>query len=106
MRFTTKPRGPVMRVLCVAVAAAPLVGACTPASAGPGADAASPDATAAGPDSGPTNVIPLDALAPDADAIPEPGTFCSLPGSIVATSQGEVIMPGDVVVPGSDAGAP
>ncbi|HEX8796849.1 MAG TPA: hypothetical protein VF765_38120 [Polyangiaceae bacterium] len=39
-------------------------------------------------------------LPPDLDAMPPPGAFCALPGSVVFTEQGPEI------VPGSDASAP
>ena len=47
-------------------------------------------------------IIPLDAIAPDSSALPADGTFCSLPGSIVSTPLGEVIMPdGDGLASGA-----
>jgi glucose/arabinose dehydrogenase len=100
MRIPREPRRPHLRALAIAIATAPLMAGCTTSSAGPAADAASPDGTVSMQQTD-TGIIPLDALAPDADAIPEPGTFCSLPGSLVATQQGDVVMPGDAGSPDS-----
>jgi hypothetical protein len=80
-----------VRAVCV-LALAPWALACSPTSASPGLDGGPTDASA--PDDGP-KIIPLDALAPDANVIPGAGDFCALPGSLVATAQGIVIMPGD-----------
>jgi|HubBroStandDraft_4_1064222.scaffolds.fasta_scaffold18632_2 hypothetical protein len=90
--------------------AAPWALACSsPASGSPGGgyDASVSDTSADmgdASDGGPT-IIALDALAPDANVIPEAGDFCALPGSLIATAQGIVIMPAaDGSVP--DAGGP
>lgn len=102
MRITRGTRVPRFCALRLIAVATPFLAACTTTSAVLAPDAAAPDATIPSQDTG-TGIIPLDALAPDADAIPEPGTFCSLPGSLVATQQGNVIMPGDAGFPNSSS---
>jgi hypothetical protein len=91
---TPKPRDPRAcgaRTLCILIAA-PWALACssTPVAGAGGQDGSVTDASL---HDGGSTVIPLDALSPDADVIPEAGSFCALPGSLVATSQGIVIMP-------------
>jgi glucose/arabinose dehydrogenase len=41
-----------------------------------------------------TSDAAAEASTPPADAMPPSGSFCSLPGSVVATAQGTVVMPG------------
>jgi glucose/arabinose dehydrogenase len=78
------------------------------ATDGGASDAGSSSIDAAGPiaDAGsPTVDATVDAGSPDAasiatDAAPPPGSFCALPGSVVSTAQGPI------VIPGADAAAP
>jgi glucose/arabinose dehydrogenase len=81
--------------LLLALLAAPLALGCSPVDvAAGGADASLPDASVVSlvHDGGPV-IIPLDALAADADVIPEAGAFCALGGSIISTALGDYIMP-------------
>jgi glucose/arabinose dehydrogenase len=75
---------------------------CGPSSAGPPASGM-PDATVPpGADAGSDVVDAAQEGAPalSADAMPPPGSFCSLPGSVISTAQGNVIVPGgDAAVP-------
>ncbi len=91
--------GSIAVASCVFVASA-FVGACSSSGIASGKPEGGPDAAQ---DASP----PLDSssyvdtnLPPDLDATPPPGTFCSLPGSVVYTPNGPQIMPG------GDASAP
>ena len=76
------------------IMASPFAIGCSSTSASPGLDA-----SVGASDSGLT-VIPFDAFAPDSDIIPEPNDFCALPGSVISTPLGKVM------IAGADGGAP
>ena len=92
------PRAIHAQTSCILLAllAVPSALGCSPvdaASVAAGPDASVFDASLPIYDAGGPPIITLDALAPDANVIPEAGAFCALGGSIISTALGDYIMP-------------